>query len=155
MILPAVFTTVLIVISVMLIKTSKDKYREISVCEKEAESLIPYLAEVKAYRAIEADLHANMTNSALTSLLFELRAAEKNSTAKDSIDGWKTVNKEYSWDKIDMKKGFFVLSEFTSPDVNSWRIAALDLTALDCDNTSSMVTNLSLSITMESAIPAN
>ena len=119
--------------------------RECAACAKAAESLAPYLAQIRAYDAVKSRLRASAAEIPVPRL--GVPPAERATERGAAMDGWVAVRETYSWTSLKTGQAFAVLESFSSAEVAPWRMASLRLEALPDGE------NASLSVTLERAEP--
>ena len=145
--IPLVACAVFCLAALVLLRRSKDNWRECAACARAAESLAPYLETVRAYNDAKARLLA-----AGPVRPPEPRPgvppAKRSNERGPVIDGWSGLQETFSWPSLKTGQAFAVLESFTSAEAAPWRIAELNMAALPDGE------NASLSVRLESAAPA-
>ncbi len=145
--IPLVACAVFCLAALVLLRRSKDNWRECAACARAAESLAPYLETVRAYNDAKARLLAAGPVSPPEPRP-GVPPAKRSNERGPVIDGWSGLQETFSWSSLKTGQAFAVLESFTSAEAGPWRIAELNLAALlDGENAS-------LTVRLESAAPA-
>lgn len=146
---PLLATVVILCVANSLSRSAAEKDREYTASLHAAEGLAPYAEELAGYFAAGAALRDCLTNSPLPALPLGVPPPERQTLRADkAVDGWISVRERFSWSEIKSGQAFAVLASFTAPEVKTWRIASLDLSALPDGE------NASFSVVLENAEPA-
>jgi hypothetical protein len=127
----------------MLLRRSRDNWRECALCAQAAESLSPYLEKVRAYDAAKTRLRDAGSTASVPEFPLGIPPAERATERGTAIDGFVSVRESFSWQSLKTGQACAVLESFSS--ASSWRIAAVRLRALPDGE------NASLSVTLECA----
>ncbi len=130
----------------ILVRRSKDNWRECEVCAQAAESLSPYLNAVRAYNTAKVHLREAASSAKVPATPLAVPQAERTTERGTAIDGFVAVHETFSWQSLKTGQAFAVLESFSS--ASAWRIAAVRLKALPDGE------NASLFVTLEGVEPA-